>query len=326
MLHILWLLIKFILILLGIILGLAVLVLLLILFCPVRYRAEAAKETDSLRSIHARGRISWLFGAVSFRLQYREGKVLSDFRLLGIPVMKLIEKFRSRRSHKHAVSSDKPAIDSSSQQICELLPVIAEQDDSTDRSDSDNLDTDFIKDTDLSEEEEELAYIKHKLCSFFYKLGSFCQAIYRKLNRLWQKISHIPSSVQNIRLTIRSICDKIKSYQEFLEHPRVKAAISLLKDKAFKLIRHVFPTRLEGKLTFGSTDPSITGSVLALLGMTMPLHRNCIAITPVFEDQNILRGNVRLRGRIYGCILLKTAIELYFNKNIKYVIRRWKHK
>ena len=44
------------------------------------------------------------------------------------------------------------------------------------------------------------------------------------------------------------------------------------------------------------------------------------------EDKNILEGNISMKGRIYGVFLIKTALELYFNKNIKYVIRRWKHK
>ena len=49
MLHILWILIKFILVLLAILLGLVVLALLLILFCPVRYQASAAKEANRKR-------------------------------------------------------------------------------------------------------------------------------------------------------------------------------------------------------------------------------------------------------------------------------------
>ena len=49
MLHILWILIKFILILLGILLGLVLLAVLLVLFCPVRYSAAAAKEGDSFK-------------------------------------------------------------------------------------------------------------------------------------------------------------------------------------------------------------------------------------------------------------------------------------
>ena len=43
MLHILWLILKFILIILGILLGLLLLAILLVLFCPVRYKASAVK-------------------------------------------------------------------------------------------------------------------------------------------------------------------------------------------------------------------------------------------------------------------------------------------
>ena len=54
MLHILWLILKWILILLGILIGLVLLLLLLILFCPVRYRASAEKKrTEGIREIRA---------------------------------------------------------------------------------------------------------------------------------------------------------------------------------------------------------------------------------------------------------------------------------
>ena len=96
MLHILWILLKFILILLGILLGLILVAVLLILFCPVRYRASGTKETDSLLEISAQPRVSWLFGVVSFQLQYQNGTSAFDFRLFGIPIMKLIQKFRNR--------------------------------------------------------------------------------------------------------------------------------------------------------------------------------------------------------------------------------------
>ena len=70
----------------------------------------------------------------------------------------------------------------------------------------------------------------------------------------------------------------------------------------------------------------MTGAVLAVLGMTMPFHKNLIEISPVFNGSNVLEGNVQLKGRIYGIVLLKTAVDIYFNKNVKYVISRWKHK
>ena len=119
---------------------------------------------------------------------------------------------------------------------------------------------------------------------------------------------------------------KAKWWMGFLRSEEMKEAFGLIKEQCTGLLKHIFPTRLTGRITFGSTDPSVTGTVLAVLGMTMPFHRNCIQVIPVFEDENILQGHMELKGRIYGIMLVRTAIQLYFNQNIKYVIRRWKHK
>ena len=100
MLHILWMIIKFILILIGIILGLILFALLLILFCPVRYRAEGTKEAGSFRTASGRAKVSWLFGGISFSLGFQNGQTVSDFRLFGIPVMKVLKKLRNRKNKK----------------------------------------------------------------------------------------------------------------------------------------------------------------------------------------------------------------------------------
>ena len=337
MLHILWILIKFILILLGILLGLILLAVLLILFCPVRYRASAVKETDSIRKISARARISWLFGAVSFQLQHKDGETMSNFCLFGIPVMRLIQKFRNRNHPAKAQTTDTSHTDSKSismienredseadstfQSVHEEKHIISSESEhqSTELSSGTVETEDIDKDADLE-------YARTKIGNFFYRLGRLLRSLRDRINRLWQRICRIPSSVENFTLTIQNICAKIETYQKFLEHPQTKAAFTLVKSKVIRLLHHVFPTRIQGKLIFGSTDPSVTGAVLAVLGMTMPLHKNCITVTPLFEDRNVIQGNIQMKGRIYGVVLLKNALELYFNKNIKYIIRRWKHK
>lgn len=94
MLHILWILMKFILILTGILLGLALLLVLLVLFCPVRYSAEAVKKAGNIRDAAARVRISWLFGGISVRFLMRQDKRRSDFRIFGISLSRLFHKKR----------------------------------------------------------------------------------------------------------------------------------------------------------------------------------------------------------------------------------------
>ena len=75
MLHILWLIIKWILILLGILIGLIFLILLLLLFCPIRYRGNLKKDrTDSLREIHATGEVSWLLHIISPEIKMQKNR------------------------------------------------------------------------------------------------------------------------------------------------------------------------------------------------------------------------------------------------------------
>ena len=57
MLHILWLILKFILIILGILLGLLLLAVLLVLFCPVRYKASAVKAEVGWKQTEGNGQV-----------------------------------------------------------------------------------------------------------------------------------------------------------------------------------------------------------------------------------------------------------------------------
>lgn len=288
MLHILWMLIKLILILLGTVLGLAVLVLLLLLFCPVRYSAEALKETSSFKETEAAVRVSWLFGGISFTFRRIQGKNTQKLCVFGIPVLSLLQKRKQKK---------KPDIPYGSAEAKQ------KKDPETGTS-------------DLSESDEKIrTENKNKI-----------SALLDKLKEIMDRLAQLPSMLSKIPLTIRRIYDKIDWYRQFFEYPRTKEAVSLVLDRSKKLMHHIFPKKIKGKVTFGSEDPSITGTALAVLGMTMPFHKNRVEVVPVFDNQNILEGNIKIKGRIYGFVPVKILVELYFNKNIKYIISRWKHK
>lgn len=143
--------------------------------------------------------------------------------------------------------------------------------------------------------------------------------------RISEKLSEIRDKIKNIRLTFNRIHDKIGWWKNYIHHPRVKAAASLVWRYAKGLLKHILPTKVWGKVTFGFSDPSVTGRVLGLLGMSFPLHKNCVAVSPRFDGETILEGEICLKGRIYGIVLLKAAVVIYFNKNVKYAIKRAKH-
>ena len=183
----------------------------------------------------------------------------------------------------------------------------------------------------LSEEiSEDGKKLRTKIADLILNIVGKIKTAVGKLFRIVQNFLGMPKRIlkkmQSLALTIRNFCDKINWWKEFLDHPRTREALSFLWKNAKKLIYHVLPTRITGKITFGNEDPAVTGMVLAVLGMTIPFHKNKIEAAPLFDDENVLEGEILLKGRIYGIVVLKTATELYFNKNIKYVIHRWRHK
>lgn len=320
MLHVLWLLAKIILIIVGCILGLILLILLLILFCPVRYRGTLSKETNSFRELTAGGKVSWLFGLIALKCRFWNGQFTKEIYVLGIPLLRLLKFLRSRNSQPLLDSS--PASSKSFSDLTETedeIPIHHIKQPEIFSSESDS-------DTENDESEEFYQEIKETGENFFFRLGNRLRAFWEKIKKIYYKIRGIPLTVQKFSSTVQSTCTKIDWWKKFLGHPRTKAALSQARASAFRLLKHVFPTRATGHITFGSSDPSITGTVLAVLGMTIPLHQNCIQVTPVFENQNFIQGNINLKGRVYGIVFLQTAIRLYFNKNIKYVIHRWKHR
>lgn len=320
MLHILWMLIKFILILLGIILGLALFLILLILFCPVHYQAAAVKEGVPLLETEAELKVSWLFGGISFQFLHRNKKGNFDVRIFGLRVLKLLEKRKTKKtagsSRKAQAFSQKPEETSESLVFPEISGEkqqtegqIRQLENAVPEPGTPFQKKEDFRDSNLTKQK------KNKITE-----------ILEKLKKVWNRLKDIPSVIHKMSLTIHNIYDKIDWWKQFMEHPRTKAGIAFVRTRAGKLFRHIFPRKIQGYITLGSEDPSITGMALAVLGMTMPLHRNRIQITPVFENRNLLEGNVILGGRIFGFVILKILLEIYFNKDIKYIISRWKHK
>lgn len=316
MLHILWLIIKFILIMLGIVCALLLAVLLLLLFCPVRYLIQGSKpEEGGMSGLSGLIRISWLFSGITFRIFYENGKMGTDFRVFGISP----GKFKGR---KKKISVKKEILEKK----------IPEEKMSGENISGEEEMSSSEKIASVIEEKKETGKLEVQEETEGEKAEEISKKNLEKkkpglLKRFMEKIKSIPSKIRKIRLTIKRTCVKIEWWKRFFSNPRIKEAIAFCWKDIKKLIRHILPVKVEGNVTFGCEDPSITGRIVALLGMSIPFHKNCIQVMPLFQaDRNILEGTIKMKGRIYGVVLVKTAAEIYFNKNVKYMINRWKHK
>lgn len=329
MLHILWILIKFILIILGILLGLALLAVLLLLFCPVRYQARAVKETGSFKETELEARITWLFHAIGARFFFHdgEGKLVVLFFGVSLETIKgWLKKLKGGRRKNSVSQTSRSKASQPEAHAAENFQDHAPKTEAV-LLENNTAEPQTGKPSEEKQEENIKSASKSGLITRIWEILS---KIIRFPGNLWNKvisiIKGISEKIKNITKTISEITDKLGWWKEFLTNERTKAAISLVWKDAKGLLHHVLPTKVEGDVTFGCDDSAITGTALAVLGMTFPFHKNRIHVNPLFDGENQLTGNVFLKGRIYGIVLIKAAIEIYFNKNIKYVINRWKHK
>lgn len=123
---------------------------------------------------------------------------------------------------------------------------------------------------------------------------------------------------------ILTIFGKITLITDFFFDDRTQDAIHLLLGKTGNLLGHIRPRKLSGYLDFGFDDPSITGRVLGVLSVFLPQVGKTFDINPDFEKSH-LECDITSSGRIYLFYLVYIAASTYFNKNIKYVIRYFRH-
>ena len=314
MLHILWLILKFILIILGILLGLLLLAVLLVLFCPVRYKVSVVKTEGDWNQIEGEGVVSWLFHGVSLKAEWKDQQMEMSFHLFGTPVDKLLKKRQKKKSDSENVKNTSKK-SGTKETRSEATNSKNEKRELEAKSSNDSSDQGANSTENKIQPEDTASEEVSEQKTFFIK------RIYDRIRNIFKGIR---TKLQNIRRTLKKVKNNLSWWKSFLEHPIVKAARTLVWKHAKFLLKHIFPTKIEGQVAFSFEDPALTGTALAVLGMTIPFHKNCVQINPRFGGENYLQGNIRAKGRIYGFVFLRAALIIYFDKNIKYVIKRWK--
>ncbi len=399
MLHILWIIIKGILLLLGILLGLILAAILLVLFCPVRYSTAAEKIEEDFKKTKLYVSVSWLFHGISFKIHMEEGTLSSKILLFGIPLDKFKRRKKKRKvkplsdkaetvdagkslkqnkketpneSVKHAqeikrqdvqtqIQEEKlqecetqehelkesgmqehetqeyelkeSGMQESETQECKVQECVSKESETQEHISQEHISQEHISQEHISQEKQEVSEEDDEAHSVLTKIKEILALAADKLKRagnagsMMRKIGEKFSlKLQCLQKKIQKVLDQWNWWKSFLGNAKVKAAISCVKKELRKTLKHIFPKKLKGKITFGCEDPSVTGIVLAVLGMTMPLHKNCVEVTPLFDGTNMFQGTVSFKGRIYAAVLLLEALKVIVNKNVRYTIKYWKNK
>ncbi len=293
MLHIILLILKIIgIILLGI-LALALAVLLIVLFVPIRYKGEAGIYDEK----HGKIVISWLLHAVSYTLRYDNGAYGGRLKIFGITIGKRKKKVhtKARKSRKHREEKHTNDV----------------------KCDFEVVDQDEYEEL---ENETSDSQIESQIDS---------QPINTNNTQKKKRRFHPFNFIKSIKFKILNICDKIKAVNkrknnlfEFLGDEETKNAWSFSKKEIIKSIKRILPRRLKVNIRFGFSDPSYTGRLLGLIycfyGYT---HK--FEIYPDFENK-VFEGTIKGKGHIRAFPMVLSGIRLYRNKELRNTINKAK--
>lgn len=317
-------------ILLLVILGLVLAVLLAVLIVPIRYEAEGSFKGEPA----AKGRVSWLWRLFSCQVVY-DGEAEVSLRIFGVktgrkkeaadgaeeaeipePVVTAREKHPEKEepaggnkpAEEEPAGSNKPAEEApvSGSQPGEECPA-PEMPETCERTSAEKLESDAAKAAPEQPGAETETGKKRQ-----------------KKKRIRQ------NPFQKIKVTFQRICGKLKTAEEkwqklrdFLEKEENKNTFRLLKRQVIRLFRHILPGKVSGKVRFGFEDPYTTGRILTYISPFYGWYGRKIQVIPVFDEQ-VLEGEISLKGRIRIATLLFIGFQVWRDKNFRTLLKRWK--
>ena len=338
MLHVLLLILKIIgWILLGII-GLLLLLVMLILFCPIRYQADISYQGG--KTLQAKAKVRYLI--LSIRVLYDQSrekdKLKQEIRLLWFRLGKKkaeeaerevehladegfddawedidvdsdmdsddVVRKMSEKSQKHTEKTLEKPTGESGKTITEI-PTITLPDEEPQIFDLDEPD-------DLPEEEKKRSG----------RLKIVCQKVWEKLKKIWIFIrNHTPGKVaervaDKIEKKTAAAKKKLRRLQKFWNLSCTVKTREYLKKYIPRTLKHILPRKVKGYVHYGMDEPYKTGQVTGYLSLLPFVYQKGLSMQPDFE-QKVLELDVKLKGRIRLGYLLRIVLNINIWRTLK---------
>lgn len=290
-LTVLLLILKILGIVLLVLLGILLALLLIVLFVPVRYQGSGYREEGDPVPVHVQLKVTWLLHLVRVSFIYPEEAFLK-VKVLFFQILPAKEKKKYDRAAKKESDEKKQK---------------------TDKKEAGSDVRDTASDQKISDEgnaaDEDGGDDRRTLSDFVRKLFSAVRNIKYTIRKIYDKINHI---IHNIRYYIR-----------ILQTESFKRAFVLCREQLLGLMKIVLPRKVSGTFTIGMEDPAATGQILSIYGILYPLIGDSITVVPDFEKP-VMEGSFRFKGKITAFTLIRIAAKIYFDKDLKRVIRLFK--
>ena len=273
------------------IIALLLLIVMLVLFVPVRYRLCGSYPDEP----YALAKVTWLLHLISLRFRFDKEGLTHQFRILGIPIRKREKKQKKNKQKK----KEKPLNRPPKEDEYSLEGFEEEKKQITETADT----RDSEPETDSVDEKK----------GFFAKLTEYLQKVY-------DLIVHFREKVRSFWQKLVSAKDNAVYYLDLLTDEHNKKTLQDALEQIFHILKAIRPRKWNIKARFGFDDPQTTGKVLVGLSIVYPWLGPHMDITPEYEE-NVIEGSAFFKGRIFVIVLLIAGWKLYFNKDLRKVIK-----
>ncbi|MEE3467684.1 MAG: DUF2953 domain-containing protein, partial [Eubacterium sp.] len=342
-------------------LALALLILLVVLFVPFRYRASVATdETGEKKVLYGFG-VSWIAHAISVKKALDSDKIV--IRVLGIPVKKLggaeaaepdedvwDEELYDEDDDEdvetaHAEDTAGGGVDAAHAEATdgndvETAHVETAAEDGADdaRVSAANVSgsTDDMSETvieefeDFSEEENKKAKKDRKKRKTDVESQTIETEEKEHLSPPARLAKAVRDKIEGIKKKIRDtfkkfhfIFYKLSSIIDFVKDRASRQTVKKLIKELIAAIRYVGPKKISGTLEFGTGDPGSTGMILSGVSLCKLAYKKDVSIRPNFEEK-CLSGDCTVKGRVRVVYFVRMGLRIWFNKDVHHLWRRYR--
>lgn len=326
MLHIILLILKIIGIIIAVILGLAVALLLIVLFVPVRYVIDAGCHDKKLK---AHVKVTWIMHIFRGVISYDE-ELFYSIKALWFNIYSSDAESKKEKRPKKNTENNTKEKNTKNKHIDAIEDkadnaVSKDKKDGVDKAGLEEADCiqkklslekshDEVKESDEKstiEENGKLHTLVNKIKNVYYKIKAF---IRRAIDTVKAALNKSQAAADTIKHKYTEIRNKVTD-PENIELVRflwtqIKAVMNIIK-----------PAKYNINIRYGFEDSATTGWVAVRLAVLYGLMGMDVSIIPDF-DNSIFEGDIYMKGRFNLYSFLIIAVRLYRNKSFRKLINR----
>lgn len=345
MLHILLLILKILLwVILGL-LGIALLLILLVLFAPVRYRVEA--EYNGQAKVCAK--IHFLILSVKIFFDQKDKSFENVIRIAGFRILSGDKDGKPKKRNKGKKFSDEEddnvsevinetaeaVVDKLADKIAEPVKdavsnladsvgdivTLSDNDGQEKAVSEDEADNSALNEEyDLWDNDDKDNIIPEEEKSVFGRIKAFFKGLVNKAKNIittLDKLRRKPAEVADkVKVRIDNAKKKIDRLKKFWNMSCTVKTRAYLKKYIISLFRHIGPRRIKGHVHYGFDEPYKTGQVTGYLSLMPFVYQKGFSLEPDFYNK-VIEGNIMIKGRIRLGYILRIALNINIWKTIR---------